>query len=55
MGILSLTKAIYKRKDLIYIFLMEYDFSFEEDIGYTKTEFLEKYKDWYWKVEQTIS
>ena len=55
MGILSSTKAIYKRKGLFYIFMMEYDFSFEEDIGYIKTEFLEKYKNWYWKVEQTIS
>lgn len=54
MGLLITTKAVYKRKDLIYIFLMEYDFCFDEGIGYTKTEFLKKYKNWYWKVEHTI-
>lgn len=55
IGILNFTRAIYYYKSEIYIFCMEDDFIFRKGLGYTKAEFIEKYKDYYWLVEMTIS
>ena len=53
-GVLTTTKAVYLRRGRYYVFSMESDFIFRRDDGYTEEEFLEKYKDYPWKIEMTI-
>lgn len=54
MGVLTTTKAIYYHKQLVFIFLMEYEFEFDIENGITEIEFLKRYQDWHWKIEHTI-
>ena len=54
MGLLSSSKAIYYRKKLVFVFRMEYNFSFKKENGLTEEEFLENYKKWNWRAEQVI-
>lgn len=55
MGLLSTTKAMYFKNELVFIFLMEYDFIFDPEIGLSPEEFKKEYKNWMWKIEQIIS
>ena len=54
IGVLTTTKAIYYHKQLVFIFLMEYDFEFSSENGITEIQFLEKYDNWNWKIENVI-
>jgi hypothetical protein len=53
-GILNSTKAIYIRKEKIYLFNMEDKFSFRPDSGYEKNEFIEIYNGCSWILEDVI-
>ncbi len=53
-GILKTTKAVYFRRGRYFVFNIEYDFNFNWDTGYKEQAFLEKYKDYIWKIEMTI-
>jgi hypothetical protein len=54
MGILTTTKVVYLKNDLFYIFLMQYDWDFKNNEGFSKKEMLEKFPKTRWKVEQVI-
>lgn len=54
-GFLSTTSAVYYRNNMIYRFLMEDDFIFSSENGYTEEEFLMTYKNWYWEIELLIN
>lgn len=54
MGFLSTTKAIYFKNGLVFVFLMEYDFIFDTEIGLSTDEFKKEYENWMWKIEQII-
>ena len=54
-GILNLTKAIYKKVELIYLFSLNDEFNFDRNFGYTKNEFTSKYANYEWLIEMTIS
>lgn len=53
-GILSVTKAVYLRNKLVYLFPMEYDWSFNEENGVSISNFKKKYKKWFWQIDQII-
>ncbi|MFC3811627.1 hypothetical protein [Lacihabitans lacunae] len=54
IGVLTTTKAVYLKNELIYIFHMEYDWDFKTNEGFSKKEMLEKYPKTRWKVKQVI-
>jgi len=53
-GILATTKAVYFKRGRYFVFNMEYDFNFNWDSGYKEQTFLEKFKDYMWKIEMAI-
>ncbi|MGL2993202.1 hypothetical protein [Flavobacterium sp. TSSA_36] len=55
MGILTLTKAIYYKKNMVYLFSIDEVFKFNIDRGMKKKYFLEKHSNWIWQIEQIIS
>ena len=54
-GMSSVTRAVYLRKDLFYIFDMEDDFIFRKNEGYSEAEFAQEYVKYFWEIEMTIS
>ena len=54
-GLLRSTKCIYQNENLIYLFDISEPFKFKMENGYTEVDFNLHYKDWFWKIEQTIS
>ena len=52
-GILSSTKAIYLKDELIYLFNMEDEFDFNpKQFGYSEYEFLKEYGNYFWTIEE---
>jgi len=54
-GILSVTKAVYLRDKLVYLFPIEYDWVFNKETGVTISNFKKTHKKWYWRIDQIIS
>ncbi|MCZ8229193.1 hypothetical protein [Flavobacterium sp.] len=55
MGILTSTKAIYYKKNMVYLFSIDEVFKFSIERGMKKKYFLEKHSNWIWQIEQIIS
>jgi hypothetical protein len=55
MGLLNSTKAVYFHQSLIYLFNMEDDFKFRPQYGYNVDEFLKKFPNHDWELEDIIS
>lgn len=53
-SLLSTTSAVYYHKNKIYRFLMQEDFNFSSENGFTEDDFLKAYKDWLWEIELSI-
>lgn len=54
-GILTTTKVVYLRNKTVYLFLMEYDWEFNEEFGVSISDFKKTHAKWYWKIDQIIS
>lgn len=54
-GMMNSTKAIYYRKELIFYFDMNDDFSFRKSNGVSVDIFVERHVNQLWLIEQTIS
>ena len=55
MGILTSTKAIYYKKNMVYLFSIDEVLKFNIERGMKKKYFLEKHSNWIWQFEQIIS
>ena len=55
MGTLTITKNLFYKRKRFYLFSTDEFWIFSWDNGYTEIEFTNKFKEWIWNIDQTIS
>ena len=55
MGVLTLTKYVFFKRKRFYIFSFDQFWIFTSNNGYTELEFIGKYSNWIWHIDQTIN